>query len=169
MKDIQDFYDGVPAVAHWVKDPSLDSPAWHSGFRIRHCCGSCSVGHNCGSDSIPGPGNSPPPTQKDFCDGNYKVSFRQGLQGVGGTVVSIAAFQTRAAWWGTPWFVGWSLNIANMLRPFYITSIKIKIPEGAQSAPRIYVKIEGAWSSQENLLENRWLQRNYSILYNKKL
>ena len=52
---------GVPAVAQW--DPwhlgstgtQVLSPAWHSGLRILRCQ-SCGVGHNCGSDLIPGPG-----------------------------------------------------------------------------------------------------------------
>ena len=32
-------------------------PAQGSGLTIWHCCG-CSIGHNCGLDSIPGPGAS---------------------------------------------------------------------------------------------------------------
>ena len=55
----------VPAVVQWVKNPSaaapvtaeawVQSPAQHSGLRIRHCL---TCGHSCGSDSIPGPGTS---------------------------------------------------------------------------------------------------------------
>ena len=52
---------GVPAVAQWVKNPApaaqvtpevhVRSPAQGSGLKG---CGSCSVGHSCGSDWIPG-------------------------------------------------------------------------------------------------------------------
>ena len=35
----------------------VQSPAWHSGLRIRCCC-SCGIGCKCGSDSVPGPGIS---------------------------------------------------------------------------------------------------------------
>lgn len=43
------------------------------------------------------------------------------------------------------------LNTANMLIQFYITSVKI--PEGIQWSvdSKIYVKIQGAWNSQENV------------------
>ena len=34
-----------------------ESPLWHSGFSIRHCR-SCSIGHSCSADSIPGLGTS---------------------------------------------------------------------------------------------------------------
>ena len=33
----------------------VHSPARCSGFRVWHCC-RCDIGHNCGSDLIPGPG-----------------------------------------------------------------------------------------------------------------
>ena len=37
----------------WSTGLQVQSPARHSGLRIRHCS-SCGVGHNCGSDPIPG-------------------------------------------------------------------------------------------------------------------
>ena len=52
---------GVPAVAqrdqlHLCRPGTqVQSPARHSGLRIRCRC-SYSIGHNCGSDLIPGPG-----------------------------------------------------------------------------------------------------------------
>ena len=51
---------GVPSVAKWVNDPAhlwgiSGSLAWCSGLKIPRC-GSCGIGHNCGSDLISGPG-----------------------------------------------------------------------------------------------------------------
>ena len=52
---------GVPTVEqqNWQHRGStgtqVEYPALHSGLRIRCCC-SCSLGHNCGLDLIPGPG-----------------------------------------------------------------------------------------------------------------
>ena len=40
----------------WSPRTQLQSPAQHSELRIWHCH-SCSIGHNCGSDLIPGLGN----------------------------------------------------------------------------------------------------------------
>lgn len=58
---------GVTSVAQCVKDLTavagvaveawVQSQAWHSVWRILHCC-SCCVGCNYSSDSIPGPGTS---------------------------------------------------------------------------------------------------------------
>ena len=36
----------------WNTGTQVQSPSWHSGLRIQHCCG-YGVGHNCGSDLIP--------------------------------------------------------------------------------------------------------------------
>ena len=50
---------GVPAVAQWdlwrlwSAGMQVRSRAQHSGLRVR-CCHSCSVGHNCSPDLIPG-------------------------------------------------------------------------------------------------------------------
>ena len=38
-----------------ITGTQVGSPAWNSGLRIRHCH-SCSLGQNCSSDLIPGPG-----------------------------------------------------------------------------------------------------------------
>ena len=45
-------WPGIPTVVHQVKDKALSllkaqvqSPAWHSGLMIWHCC-ICSIGHS---------------------------------------------------------------------------------------------------------------------------
>ena len=58
MATYQDCHQGVPAGVQW--DMQLWDAGWfpqpgHGGLRIQHCC-SCDIGHNCGSDLIPGLG-----------------------------------------------------------------------------------------------------------------
>ena len=54
-------HHGVPIVAQWdwwhlcSSRMQVGSPAQHCGLKMQHCC-SCSTGHNCSSDWIPGLG-----------------------------------------------------------------------------------------------------------------
>ena len=61
-------YPGVATMAQWVKNltPVVALSLQSCGFNpqpgtVRYgiwCCSHCSIGHSCGSDSVPGPGTS---------------------------------------------------------------------------------------------------------------
>ena len=52
----------------------VQSPAWHSGLRI-WLCHSCSLGHDCGSDLIPGWGAPYAPGVGQNENNNNKIKF----------------------------------------------------------------------------------------------
>ena len=55
------------------------SPAQHSGLRI-HCCSSCSLGPNCGSDLIPDPGLHMPKKEKKTPNDTLQKFFLPSIQ-----------------------------------------------------------------------------------------